>query len=231
VNKIDQTYIVGALADDLKTPLMQIAYTAELARHTKNLDSFGQIELLARSAMNDIDCLLLGLRSGLNQLELPLVAQSPSAAVYDAINLSHSFIKRYGCQVSTDFRVKNNAMLNPEALTAVLRTLLRTIATIGYGFSKVQKIMIYVGQKNNCPNIKIISSADIKQALRQISVDGLKHKNSADLSHIAGGGPTASIYVANQLLCAMNGKLKLISSTAGSGYSMTLMPSAQLKIV
>lgn len=229
--ELHSQFIVGAIADDLKTPLMQIAYSAELAKHTKNLDSFDEIEHLARAAMNDIDSLLLGLRSTVGQLELPLLAQAPSASVYDAIVLSSGFLSKHNFLIETEFKSKALAMLNPEGLVAVLRTLIRTLSQVSNGFAKDNKLRLVVSLHANSPTITILSSADVADSLKAMSKKcrANYHKESGGV--ITGSGPAAGLFVAEQLLKAMKGKINTITTPKQCGFRLTLTPSAQLQIV
>src|SRR5688572_11960573 len=116
--------LVHALAEDLKQPLLRIAYRAELATVTGNVEALADIVTASRSAMQLIDTLLLGFRTVNGQLELELEPMAPAAVLQDVRSILKPHADMNDCEIEIETTGKQPiAMVHASSLTASLVSL------------------------------------------------------------------------------------------------------------
>ncbi len=224
--------ILGALANDLRAPLLQISYLAELAQATGSQTSLSEIELIAKAAMTDIDSLLLGLRSSVGQLELPLQSMSPSAVIYDTLQTLSPYAKRYRCGLNADVQKRTIAMINPGALTYVLKSLSQTLIKLGSGLSTKPMLHLDCHLVKGRPEVQLLFDGEIGELLKNSVNRAEQFSTVSKITKpqlISSGA--ASLFVVQQLVDSMQAKLKLISKSNSHGFSLSLMPSNQLSLI
>ncbi|MDQ3093945.1 MAG: hypothetical protein M3Q70_02085 [bacterium] len=223
--------ILAAIAEDLRAPLLKIAYTAELASFTKNINSYGEIEMTARSLLSEIDSLLLGIKHSYGQLDLHLSPMAPSAVLYEAIQrlkpLAHS---RKFLLLSEPQKNHQLAMVHPTVLCHVISSLSRTLIEISSGHSKERFLNYQIAVEKQMPTLSIVTTTNaeslIKEVFSKIS------KTNGNLTNLIVGSDFASgIYVVQQLLASMNASIKPTKNSKGAGFKILLTPSTQLSIV
>lgn len=228
-----ETRLVYALAEDLKQPLLRIAYKAELAIATGNTKALSDIAASSRSAMQLIDTLLLGFRSLHGQLQLELTPMAPSAILQNVQLLLSPHAALNNCTVTFENSGKQRlAMVHPAALTASLVSLGQVLIDEQSGLidNAEIKFVSYYSGKN--PTIGVFASgleaSLTHRLLKQArALYGRETQPAAGLMAVNSSG----VFVAEQLLRAQSADL--IQSNRGelNGLSAKLLPSRQLALV
>jgi len=228
-----ETRLVYALAEDLKQPLLRIAYKAELAIVTGKAEALSEIAASSRSAMQLIDTLLLGFRSLHGQLQLELSPMAPSAILQNVQSLLSPHAALNNCTVTFENSGKQRlAMVHPAALTASLVSLGQVLideqsGTVGR--AEIKFVSYYSGKN---PTIGVFASgleAKLTQRLlkQARALYGRSTQPATGLMAVNSSG----VFVAEQLLRAQSADLIQSSRGELSGLSAKLLPSRQLALV
>lgn len=221
--------VLLAIAEDLRAPLLHIAYAAELAEATGNVLTYRDIQTTAKSAMADIDSLLLGLRATEGQLELPLSPVAPSAIMYEAAQELKSTANLYGCQVFFDSKKQSSlAMLHSLTLRHVICSLGQMLMKTGSGYSRKPELHLMVGGSKK-PTLSVMMRGDIAGIIQDIQ--SRSKKFSTQYSTIMTAGPAAGLRISEQLLKGMEAEIKTIHKGSLHGFQINLLPSTQLNLL
>ncbi len=117
-DRLNQHSLFYALAHDLKTPLVRIAYMAEAAQQNSAAD----IHAAARHAIDMLDAYTLSITS--NQTSLDLQPISPNAVVADAAYNLSQHAKQFVCNVHIAAPKKHPAVLAHRQVITTALTLM-----------------------------------------------------------------------------------------------------------
>jgi len=212
-----------ALAEDLKTPLLRIAYQAEL-------DSSADIQSTATDALKLLDSYLLSLTS---QASFELEPVNPSAVLFDVAHDLSAHAKRFDCQLRLHNNVSRvSALLNRQALLAAL-------TAIGTVFIEAQSI---VGGKKGIElatykteqgiAIGVFHTQDSAGITAQLLTRAREHAGTA-ARPFAGlaSGASAQLFIAERLLQGMQTTLRVARRGEHNGLAADLLLSSQLHLV
>ncbi len=226
---IHEDALFFTLAEDLKTPLLRIAYKAELiaTEHNGNED----IRTTAIDAIKLIDAYLLGAKS---QAQFELEPVSPSAVLFDVAHELSDYAQTNDCEliIRADAR-HGSALLHRKALMAAL-------SAIGMVFIEAQSIL---GGKDKSVEMAAYHTArglavgvfqphgsriiDTQLLSRAHSHAGKASRPFAGLA----SGASARLFVAEQLMGGMQSQLRTARRGGLAGLAADLLPSSQLKLV
>lgn len=224
--------VLAAIAEDFKAPLLEIAYTAELASLTGRVESFDQIRITARSAMAEIDSLLLGLRASEGQLVLPLSPQAPSSVVYQTLQSLKPVAKRYSC--SLEYHKPKHmslVLVHEQTLKHVLVSLAQSIMKMSEGYSRTPKLDLKIEAGSKKSSVTLTTNALIGDMLKDVTSQTAAFESGQRSHNFIVGGPAAGFYVASKLLESMQAKLSLFKKSGNYGVKIELLNSKQLSLV
>lgn len=225
-----QARLLRALAEQLKSPLMQIARSAELGRMVNPQDALPNIEYTADMALRLIDSYLLSVElKALPSLELEPV--SVGAVLQDTIMRLQTLASHYDCNL--DVRLSGKyapVMAHRKSLEAAYMSL-------GYAFIEAapqadrhhQVIFaahrsaqgLVVGVFGDQPNL----SSDMFR--RAKALYGTARQSFPALSGTNGAG----VFVADALLGTMSSPLRTARHQKLNGLAATFLPSRQTQLV
>ncbi|MDQ2973021.1 MAG: hypothetical protein M3Q79_00885 [bacterium] len=223
--------ILAAIAEDLRAPLLKIAYTAELASYTKNIHSYEEIELTARSLLSEIDSLLLGIKQSYGQLDLHLSPMAPSAVLYEAIQRLKPIANARKFTLHSEIPKSHQlAMVHPTVLGHVISSLSRTLIEISSGHSKERYINYQLAAEKQAPTLSIVTTANAEPLIKEV-FSKISKTNGNVSTLIVGSDFASGIYVVQQLLASMNAAIRPTKNFKGAGFKIIFTPSTQLSIV
>lgn len=230
--QLDVGDVFYTLAEDLKTPLVRIAYKAELAANShKNIPD---IQQTVASTLQLIDAYLLGVRSQHQQL-LVFEPVSPSAVIADAAFGLKDIAKKFSCQVLIDvphgggaFALTHRGSLQ-AALTAVGRVFIeaqdtlqakkRTITLSSYKTAHGFAVGIFCSNEGMHMNTQLLSQAR-------------SHVGKAARPYVGfASGASSQLFIAEQLAHSLQTGLRSTRRGKLTGLVVDLQPTTQLTLV
>jgi hypothetical protein len=222
--------LLRALAEQLKSPFLQIAREAELAQGTEAGPVLKNIEYTADMAMRLIDSYLLSVRlQALPVLELEPV--SLSSVLQDTAHRLNYLAKQYDCDLDVQISGKYGpVMAHRQSLEAAY-------ISLGYTFIEASPP---AEEKHH-----VVLAAHRSRGGLVAGVFGSQPGLSADTFHRAkalygtaaqaipnvSAHNGAGIFVANSLLETMASGLRVARHHKLSGLAATLLPSQQLQLI
>ncbi len=228
-----QALLFTALAEQVKTPLIQIRHAAELSssqtttqEHQRLIDS---ITLAAESALGLIDSYNLSIamqREQRFQLEpVPL-----SSVLYDTASRLESYAKAYGCNLELSVKGKHvPVMARKDVVEAALLSMGFSFIEASSG-SKNRTITLSLSRNSQGISTGIFSGLEglNKNLLKQARVlQGRARQPFKDL--VVGSG--AGIFVADALFNSIDSAMRVARLNKLHGLAVTLIPSRQLSLV
>ena len=227
--------LLKAVADELKLPLIYIARQAELARLT-NIPkdrALAEVEQSAGAALEFVDSYLLGLQLAESQQTLELEPVSVASVVYDVAErlepLAHQRKVRLNLELGSPL---GPVMAHRAGLGAAL---------LNMGASVIEAQTVSANDKP--PIVTIAAYRDRSGVVAGLYAPGLQVsatelRAARQLQGIArqplkrfSAGPSAGIFVAQNILEAMAGRLRAARYHKQAGLAAVLIPSQQLRLV
>ena len=213
--------LLKALAEQLKSPLLQIAYQAETGRH----DALLGISMVTSRALHLIDSYLLSAE----QQELALEPVSVSAVLYDVAQALDPLARQYNAEIEISVAGKYGpVMAHRKSLEAAL-------VTIGHSLLEADV--------NRHPKL-VLSAFRNRQGIaagvfgdhpeltadsfrRALALFGAARQPLPSVSPLNGAG----LYVAEALFESMDARLQVSRRHKLTGLAASFVPSAQLQLV
>ena len=220
---IDKDSLFFALAEDLKTPLLRIAYQAELAAESA-------IRVTAVDTLKLLDAYLLGAKS---QAQFELEPVNPSAVLADVAHGLAEHAKRFDCELQLSVPSHHlTALLHRQALISAL-------TAIGSVFIESQAVMggkriIEMASYRTSRGVAvgIFQTAGATTINAQLFSRARSHVGTASRPFAGfASGAAAQLFVAEQLLVGMRSSLRATHRGARSGLAADLLASSQLRLV
>ena len=230
VMSLTDPLVLAAVAEDLRAPLLQIAYAAELAKITGNTDAIDDICRTARLAMAEVDNLLLGLKNTEAQIGLPLTPRAPSSITYEVLQELKPLAGRYGCSLRLEKPAQKTAMIHASTLKQVISSLTQELMKLATGYSRQPELVFDVQSTHRGSSISVTTRADIKPIMVELFGQVKRLQSRKPSAMLLANGPAAGFYVAERLLASMEAELKSVVGKR-SGFKIELLPSTQLSMV
>lgn len=226
------THLFATLAEDLKAPLVRIAYQAEVAAlthgHAKN------IQHSARHAIQIIDAYLLGAQPSVTQTALLLEPVHPSSVLTDAASELKDFAKTFSCVVHIESsHVHSFALSHRMALVGALTSIGKVCIEAQSLQEDIERritLATYKTKKGMAVGIFLHSSSDVlhqQLLMRARNQIGKAARPFVGLT----SGASAQLFVAEQLLQSVQSSLRTARRGNMSGFAFDLVPTAQLTLV
>lgn len=216
-----------SLAAELKLPLTQIARTAELVQSGQSPEGLRSIEAAASSGLRLIDSFLL---LSDQQRQLPLTPVSVSALLYSVAEEMSDLSRLYDAKI--DIRLGSSTpqiMAHGAGLEAALTALVYTFLTGGLRSRKQTVTLIAKRSGGSVVTGVVCSSANITAEDLQLA-RRLFGRAAGPANHITQNSGVG-LYMADNLLTAMEAPLKVIRNGRQTGLAATLLPSQQLVLL
>ena len=222
-----------SVAEELKTPLLQIGRQAELAAGAPSTESLEQIQTIADMALRLVDNYVLGARLALeDNYQLTMEPVSISSVLYDTGQQLHAMAKLYGVELELNVGGKFGPVMAhrqglQSALVSLGHALIEALPAIG---DKHQRLQLAA---HRC-RYGIVTGvySDVEQvtteALRQgKKLNGHARQPLATMTHTAGAG----VFVADAILQAMDSELTVSRHHNLYGLGAILRPNPQLQLI
>lgn len=224
-------HLLLSVAEELKTPLLQIARRAEHGQVTGTPD-LRTIQATADNALRLLDGYALGVRLALDQERLATEPVSVSSLLYDAGQQLSSLAKSYGVDLQLSIAGRYEpVMAHRQGLQSALVSLGAALIEALPALEGPQ-LKLHLATHRSRYGIVAGVYADTKQISAKALEQGrLLHPNSRQpllgVTHTSGAG----IFVADALLKAMNLNLKASRHQGLYGLGTVLTPNPQLQLV
>lgn len=223
--------LLRTLAEELKTPLMQIARTAELAQLSNQTTDSARIEVMADASLKLLDSYVMSTQAVIGQQIMELEPVSLSALMYDTAEYLNKYAGLYDCNLVLEVGSRNGlVMANPSGLQAALISLGYSFIHVFADDDKSHKLRLVAGTNKNgvSTGVMVDSPAVASDMLhRARSLYGRARQPLSKLTYNSGAG----IFVADSLFDSMATQLRVIRGRQSSGLVATLLPSTQLALL
>lgn len=222
-----------SVAEELKTPLLQIARQAELASTKRSSKDLAQIQTTADMALRLVDNYVLGARLALEkQYVLEMEPVSIASVLYDTGQQLSAVAKLYGVELELDVAGKYGPVMAHRsglqaALVSLGHALIEALPAIGDKHPRLQlaahrcRYGIVTGMYSE---VEQLTTEALRQGRR---LSGHARQPLATLSHTSGAG----VFVADAILQAMDTELNVSRYHKLYGLGAVLKPNPQLQLV
>lgn len=210
--------LCSALVEQLKSPLLQIAYQAETG-------SVADIAAITRRTLYLIDSYLLGI----GQQSLALEPVSVSSVLYDVAQTLDPLAKQYNAQIEIDIAGRYGpVMAHPSGLEAALVSLGQSLLEADTSPRPRLVLSVYKDKQGIAAGIfgdhPDLNANNFRQALNLFGHSRQPMPAASSLN-------AAGLYVAETLLTSMNSHLEVARRHHLTGLIANLIPSHQLQLV
>lgn len=224
-----------SVAEELKTPLLQIARQAELASlQDDGAVSLGHIQTTADMALRLIDSYVLGARLALEQeYMLEMEPVSISSVLYDAGQQLGAMAKLYGVELDLNVGGKYGPVMAhraglQSALVSLGHALIEAMPAIGSENHQRLTLSAYRSRYGIVTGVYSEVEQLTTEALRQGKrLQGHARQPLATLTHTSGAG----VFVADAILQAMDSELTVSRHHKLFGLAAILKPNPQLQLI
>lgn len=219
----DYSYrLLGALAEELKLPLLQIARLSELENNPAT-------KLTAEMALNLIDGYVLGMQSE-EQTALRLEPVTISSILYETAEVLKPLASQNGCEVRIDISARLAPVMGDRRLMQHAFTILGY--ELLHGLTEAHKPVLTLAMHRSKSQIIAGIFTDnaglTTDAFRRAkALVGLARQTLPGGSSINGAG----IFIADNLLVGMASSFKVARHNKQVGLAASLVPSRQLELV
>lgn len=223
--------VLLSVAEQLKTPFLQIARQAELdsLHGTSHPEA---IRATAESAMQLIDNFLIGLQVSRATQQLTLEPVSVSAVLYDVSQQLRYLARQYGVQLELDIAGRyGTVMAHRQALLAALVSIGSTLIE---GLPSQENPNLQLQLATHRCRYGIVAGLYTKSMTlhtetldRGFKLQGKARQPFHNVSHTTGAG----MYIADNILEAMHLRLKASRHHGWYGFGVVLEPNNQLQLV
>ncbi|MDQ3065317.1 MAG: hypothetical protein M3Q36_03545 [bacterium] len=223
------------LAEQVKTPFLQIAYAAEMLQAASTKISSEQlrqeIAVTTKSALQLIDGYLLSVELQ-RQSSLALESVSVSSILYDAASSLSDFAKANGCAIELQIDGKYGpAMGHRQAMLSALINLGYSLieASTKLHDKDVPKVRLSVSRTAKGFRMGVFMNKPITKVMltQAKALTGISHQPFAKIDSNNGSG----ILIAESLMSLVNAPLQTVRSRGYYGFAATFLPSRQLSLV
>lgn len=224
--------LFATLAEDLKAPLTRIAYRAEVAGLLQ--PHALEIQHIAQHTLQLLDAYLLGAKGIHAQTSLQLEPVNPSAVLVDAAYELKEYAKQFSCTVHLQSSAARSFALShrlamQKAVTSIGKVFIEAQNTIGAASSDIT-IASYKTKNGTAVGVFLPGNALALQ--QQLLSRASSHVGKAARPYVGfASGASAQLVVAEQLLQAMQTRLRTARRGSSTGLAFDLTVTSQLTLV
>lgn len=224
-NQMDTLF--AAVAEQLKTPLLQIARLSELDDSTV----LQRISIMSEHALRLVDAYMQTMVQA--QTILLLEPVSSSAVLYDAANILRPFARQFDYDIEIDIRGKSvPIMAHRDSLRAMIVLLGASLIEAGAGESANDQRYLVLGTHHAAHGTVVGAfSNNLTLSQKALQLTRLLHGRAAQVVPtlgLAGGGGLA---IADKLSEQLSAPLKAYRHSSLMGIGSLLLPSKQLQLL
>ena len=213
--------LLRALAEQLKSPLLNISYQAELNQP----QALADIGTQSARALHLIDTYLLSI----HQQELQLEPVSVSSVLYDVAQALYPLARQHNCQVEISVAGKYGpVMANQKNLETALVTIGQSLIEADTNNHPKLVLSTYKNQKGIAAGVfgnhPLLTPDMFRRALDLFGTARQPLPSASALN-------AAGLYMADALLVSMDSRLQVARHHKLNGLAASLVPSAQLQLV
>ncbi len=214
--------LLRVLAEQLKTPLLQIAQVAELGQE----DGLQQAGETAEHALKLVDSFVLA--TELNQQQLQLEPVSIPSVLYDVAVMLRPLAEQHNCELELRLDGKYKpVMADRQSLQAALVSLGQSFIEVGSDKRSTITLAAYKSPNGISTGLFAEGALSTDTFKRALKLYGLARQAMPKLQTAAGAG----LYVAEALFAAMAAPLEVTKHHNLNGLAATFVPSAQLRLI
>ncbi len=224
----DQTdTLFTALAEQLKTPLLQIARLSEAADdHTG-----ARISVISEHALRLVDAYTQA--QAQTQIKLLLEPLNTSAVLYDVANSLRHFAQHHNYEIETDLRGKSvPIMAHRDSLRAMLTLLSASFmeASAEEEDNDVQRYLVLGTHRSAQGMVVGAFSSQVSLSQRALRLTRTLHGRATQVSPSLGIAGGAGLAIADRLSQQLEAPLRAYRHQSLSGIGSLLLPSRQLQL-
>lgn len=227
-----QSLLLLSVAQQLKSPLLYIARSSELALMDESLarETMRQIESHAAMALRLVDSYMLGVNLLQTEADLELESVSLSSLLTDVAHELTPLARQYDVELELGIDGRYGpVMSHPAALRAALHSLASVIVGLpSDGRSAVMRLGAHRDDTAIVTGVYHSAMARLPQARDLLA--GKRGARRQPLNEISGSS-AAGVFVAQQLLGSMQAPLQLHRHHGMQGFAAPLQLSRQLALL
>ncbi len=223
----DQTdTLFTALAEQLKTPLLQIARLSELSP----THDMARISVISEHALRLVDAYTQTQVQA--QTKLLLEPLTSSSVLYDVANALQPFAKQYDYTIETDLRGKNVPVMAHRASLRLMLTLLgASIIEADNAAGSGHRYLILGTHRSAKGTIVGVFSNQVSLSQKALQLTRQLHGKAAQSVPSLGQAGGAGLAIADRLSEQLAAPLRAYRHQSLYGIGSLLLPSRQLQLV
>lgn len=223
----DQTdTLFAALAEQLKTPLLQIARLSEL----KNTDSTNQITAISEHALRLVDAYMHTQAQA--QAALILEPINASSVLYDAAHTLEPYARQFGCSIDIDLRGKSAPIMGHRHSLQTMMTLLGASLIESASENEPTGCRLVLGSHRSARGTVVgVFSRHVSVSEAALLLVRKIHGRASQVAPTLGMAGGAGLAIADQLSEQLSSPLKAYRHNSLSGIGALLLPSRQLYLL
>lgn len=218
----DENYLMLALADQLKVPLLQIARLAEVPGR----GAIKRISIISEQALRLVD----GYTLANEQAELKLEPITTSSVLYDVGHLLTPLAKELDYQLEIDLRGNNKPVMGHYNTLKTMLILLGA-SLIESGVENETRNLMLGTHRSNKGTVVGVFSDSVDMSQRAIRLSRQLHGRASQAVPALGASGGAAMAVADLLSTKLNAPLRAYRHQSLSGIGSLLSNSTQLQLV
>ncbi|MBW3568830.1 hypothetical protein KY385_01745 [Candidatus Parcubacteria bacterium] len=222
------TQLLGALARELKNPLILIARQAELEALNSSDASFASIQNTAEQTLKLIDSYLLLAQSEYGQVKLPLETIGIGSVIYDALEEFRPVAASQRINLISDIH-DQTVETNPKGLKTALWCLLN-MALESVEEKSTRQIMVSARrQRGNNVTVSVLANLEVSRSEMSLARKLQGNSHLAIALHSKSSG--VHLAIADLFANAAGDGLHVARRGSSSGLALRLIKSQQLHLL
>lgn len=223
----DQTdTLFTALAEQLKTPLLQIARLSEMPAGVAT----GRISVISEQALRLVDA-YIQVNSQL-QTKLQLEPLNTSAILYDVANTLVPFAKQHDYDIEIDLRGKSvPIMAHRDSLRSMLTLLGASLIEASSEDEDAERYVVLGTHRSAKGTVVGVFSSQVALSQKALQLTRQLHGRAAQVAPSLGLAGGAGLAIADRLSEQLAAPLRAYRHHSLTGIGSLLLPSRQLQLV
>ncbi|MES2971499.1 MAG: hypothetical protein V4702_04205 [Patescibacteria group bacterium] len=218
--------LFNALAEQLKTPLLQIARLAEVS----SVNRLPQISTISAHALRLVDAYVQS--NSQNQTKLILEPTTSSAILYDVATMLQPFAKQSDFIIDIDQQGRGvPVMAHRESLRTMLTLLGASLIEAATEQDNTSKRLILGTHRSSQGTVIGAFSSHVELSQRALQLVRELHGRATQVAPTLGLAGGAGLAIADRLSEQMSAPLKAYRHRSLSGIGSMLLPSHQLQLI
>ncbi len=215
-----------ALAEQLKTPLLQIVRLSEAPKD----NTLPKIAVISEHALRVVDAYVQS--QSQNQTELPLEPVVSSAILYDVATDLQAFAKQWDFRLEIDQQGRGVPVLaHRESLRAMMTLLGASLIEANGEQENAPRLLVFGTHRSARGTVVGAFSSHVEVSQRALQLTRRLHGRATQATPSLGMPGGASLAIADSLAKQMSAPLKAYRHRSLTGIGSMLLPSRQLQLI